>query len=79
MEHLDDPYAVTIRGKFMHSGSVLQLGDEFWYNVEMIFPKNKLNFEEGIQVGFEQITRQWHNASSIADKLNEVSWYVEEE
>lgn len=79
MEHKSDFYAATIKAKFMHSGSIVEPGDEFWYNVEMIFPKSKLTFEEGTQYGFKSITKQWNEAATIAEKLNEVSWYIEED
>lgn len=79
MEHQTDTmYAAVIKAKFMHSGNKLESGDEFWYNAEMIFPKNKITFDEGTSVGFEWITRQWHKAASIAERLNEISWFVEE-
>lgn len=77
MEHKSDPYAATIRAKFEYSGSTLEPGDEFWYNAEMIFPKNILTYEDGTRIGFKWVTRQWYEAAAIAEKLNNLSWYLE--
>lgn len=68
----------TIYAKYMQTTSNIEFGDSFWFNPEMTFPITKIDFRIGVQVGFEHITKDWHEASSIAERLLEAEWVYEE-